>query len=63
MASLDGELCTGQALVFLLPIAVNNRTLLIDEFAKIDADLGWGDAGITRIPRIVNELRRFNQVF
>ena len=62
VAFFDCELSAGQALVFLFSIAVADVILLSDQFAKIDVDLRRRQPGITRMPCIVNDLRRFNQI-
>jgi hypothetical protein len=59
----DCEFPASQALVFFLAIAVDDFVLLLNKLAKIQTDLRWVEPWITRMACIVDELRRFDQVF
>ncbi len=60
VAFFDSELSASQALVFLFAIAVDDLVLLLNQFAEIQTDLCWRQPRITRVPRVVNDLRRFD---
>jgi hypothetical protein len=51
-----------QALVFFLAIAVDDIVFLLNELAEIQPDLRRRQPRISRISRIVNDLRRLDQV-
>jgi hypothetical protein len=62
MTRFDAELATNQAFVFLFAIAMNHVVFLCDQFTKIELHLRRGEARIARIPRIMNDFRRLDQI-
>jgi hypothetical protein len=59
----DRELSSGQALVFLFAIVVDDVVLLLDELAEIQTDLRGLEPRITGLVRVVDQLRRLDEVF
>ena len=62
MALLNTDVITNQALVLLLAVVVDDCVFLLDEGREIQIHLSRGETGIARVPSIVDDFRRANEV-
>ena len=62
MAFLDSDAATDQALVLLGAVAFDDFVLLGDELAEVEPERRAFQTGITRVSRVVEQFRGFNEV-